>query len=104
MPVAIVLEHRADPFGVHKLLRAVLRFLGDCAIPVLVLRGDISALGLPATVRTRLRWAREARCDTYIRRVTEDPLPRDIPGQPTTGAVRPRTHASTPVRARRSGA
>ncbi|WP_037717317.1 MULTISPECIES: hypothetical protein [Actinomycetes] len=46
VPVAVVLEHRADPFGVQKLLRAFLRFLADCATPVLVLRCDISAVGL----------------------------------------------------------
>ncbi|PKV96891.1 hypothetical protein ATK30_7856 [Amycolatopsis echigonensis] len=46
VPVAVVLEHRSDPFGVHKLLRAFLRFLADCAPPVLVLRCDISAVGL----------------------------------------------------------
>ncbi|MGV9293565.1 hypothetical protein [Amycolatopsis sp. NPDC003676] len=46
VPVAIVLEHKADPFGVQKLLRAFLRFLVDCATPVLVLRCDISAVGL----------------------------------------------------------
>ncbi|MGW7533897.1 hypothetical protein [Amycolatopsis sp. NPDC054798] len=46
VPVAVVLEHRADPFGVQRVLRAFLRFLADCAVPVLVLRCDISAVGL----------------------------------------------------------
>ncbi|MGW4399932.1 hypothetical protein ACWEHA_31975 [Amycolatopsis nivea] len=46
VPVAVVLEHRADPFGVQKLLRAFLCFLAACAVPVLVLRCDVSAVGL----------------------------------------------------------
>lgn len=44
VPVALVLEHNADPLGVQAALRGLLRLL-TTQTPVLLLRSDVSALG-----------------------------------------------------------
>ncbi|WP_141996447.1 hypothetical protein [Amycolatopsis cihanbeyliensis] len=45
VPVALVLEHASDPFGVQYLVRGVLRLLDSALVPVLLLRCDVSAVG-----------------------------------------------------------
>ncbi|MEV4315339.1 hypothetical protein [Actinocrispum sp. NPDC049592] len=45
VPVAFAIEHSSDPFGVQYLLRGFLHVLRKVAVPVLLLRCDISALG-----------------------------------------------------------
>lgn len=45
VPVAFVVEHREDPFGVQYLLRGFLQVLRAVTVPVLLLRSDVSALG-----------------------------------------------------------
>lgn len=45
VPVALVLEHRDDPYGVRRTLRGVLALL-QIGVPVLQLRCDVSGLGL----------------------------------------------------------
>ena len=45
VPVALVLEHTGDPFAQQYLVRNFLRLLGTAAVPVLLLRSDVSALG-----------------------------------------------------------
>lgn len=44
VPVAVVIEHSADPLGVHGVLAGLLELLGG-AVPVILLRADTSALG-----------------------------------------------------------
>lgn len=46
-PVALVLEHRDDPLGVHRILRGVLALL-RAGVTLIMLRCDVSALGLIA--------------------------------------------------------
>lgn len=45
VPVALVIEHSADPFGVQYLLSEFLQLLTTATVPVLLLRSDVSALG-----------------------------------------------------------
>ncbi|PXY28987.1 hypothetical protein BAY59_15180 [Prauserella coralliicola] len=45
VPVALAIEHRSDPFGAQYVLRGFLRLLDAIAVPVLLLRCDVSALG-----------------------------------------------------------
>lgn len=47
MPVALVLEHRGDPLGVARIMHGVLAIL-DAGISTMMLRCDVSALGLIA--------------------------------------------------------
>jgi hypothetical protein len=47
VPVALVLEHRDDPLGAHRILRGVVELLRD-GVTMLMLRCDVSALGLIA--------------------------------------------------------
>lgn len=47
MPVALVLEHSKDPLGVNRILQGVIRLL-SIGVPLLMLRCDVSALGLLA--------------------------------------------------------
>jgi hypothetical protein len=46
VPVALILEHRDDPLGVKRTLRSVVTTIREAPVPVLVLRCDISMLGL----------------------------------------------------------
>jgi hypothetical protein len=45
VPVAFVLEHPKDPFGVQYVLRGFLWMLSNAQVPFLLLRTDVSALG-----------------------------------------------------------
>lgn len=45
VPVALVLEHEADPFGRQYLLKGLLQLLAASTAPVLLLRSDVSAIG-----------------------------------------------------------
>jgi hypothetical protein len=47
VPVALVLEHRGDPLGVARIIHGVLAIL-DVGITMMMLRCDVSALGLIA--------------------------------------------------------
>jgi hypothetical protein len=44
VPIAIALEHAADPLGVQQVLRGLLMLL-DTDVPVVLLRSDVSAIG-----------------------------------------------------------
>lgn len=44
VPIAPVLEHRADPFDARGVVNGLLDLL-DCGVPVVLLRSDVSALG-----------------------------------------------------------
>ncbi|GAB3971562.1 hypothetical protein V1634_08770 [Plantactinospora veratri] len=44
VPIALVVEHQADPFGVRGVVDGLIELL-NCEVPLLVLRCDISALG-----------------------------------------------------------
>jgi len=46
VPVAVAIEHAGDPFAVQYVLRGFLRLLYQVDVPVLLLRSDISALGV----------------------------------------------------------
>lgn len=46
VPVALILEHKADPLGVRRTLEGLLHLVRNAPVPVLVLRCDISAIGL----------------------------------------------------------
>jgi hypothetical protein len=45
IPVAIVIEHESDPFGVRYVVAGFLKLLNAVRVPMLLLRSDISALG-----------------------------------------------------------
>ncbi|MFC0105976.1 hypothetical protein [Kibdelosporangium aridum] len=45
VPVGVAIEHSGDPFGAQYLLRGFLQLLQTVAVPVLLLRSDVSALG-----------------------------------------------------------
>ncbi|MFI6307586.1 hypothetical protein ACIBCH_37350 [Amycolatopsis thailandensis] len=45
VPVALVLEHQADPFGIQYLLKGLLQLLAVSTVPVLLLRSDVSSIG-----------------------------------------------------------
>ena len=45
VPIAVVVEHRDDPFGVARTLRGMLALL-DVTVPVIQLRTDLFGLGL----------------------------------------------------------
>jgi hypothetical protein len=45
VPIALALEHQADPLGVRRTLHGVLELLG-AGVPVIQLRCDVSGLGL----------------------------------------------------------
>ncbi|MBE8517774.1 hypothetical protein ILP97_09705 [Amycolatopsis sp. H6(2020)] len=45
-PVALALEHAKDPFGAQYLLRGFLRLLAASTVPVVLLRSDVSAIGV----------------------------------------------------------
>lgn len=44
-PVAIVVEHRGDPFGSPAVIKGLVALLAACSSPVMLLRSDVSALG-----------------------------------------------------------
>lgn len=48
VPVALVVEHPDDPFGQLATVRGLARLLDSAAVPVTLLRSDISALGAVA--------------------------------------------------------
>lgn len=83
VPVALVLEHRADPFGARGAVDGLLELL-DCGVPVLLLRCDVSALGalccgaVAAAVGTR----------AYLRHLYPVPsTPRSGPRNPPKPSV-----------------
>jgi hypothetical protein len=45
VPVAVVIEHESDPFGVRYVVTGFLELLDAVRVPVLLLRSDVSALG-----------------------------------------------------------
>ncbi|MEU3271103.1 hypothetical protein ABZ639_09650 [Saccharomonospora sp. NPDC006951] len=45
VPVAFAIEHASDPFRVQYVIRGFLQILDSVAVPVLLLRCDVSALG-----------------------------------------------------------
>lgn len=45
-PVALVLEHAKDPFGAQYVLRGFLRLLANSTVRVVLLRSDVSAIGV----------------------------------------------------------
>ncbi|NBH03614.1 hypothetical protein [Amycolatopsis sp. SID8362] len=45
-PVAVVLEHANDPFGTQYVLRGFLRLLAKATVRVILLRSDVSAVGV----------------------------------------------------------
>ncbi|WP_410674265.1 hypothetical protein [Amycolatopsis sp. cmx-4-68] len=46
VPVALVLEHAKDPFGAQYVLRGFLRLLANSTVRVVLLRSDVSAIGV----------------------------------------------------------
>ena len=45
VPVALVVEHRDDPFAATTVLQGLTRLLAQTGVPVLLLRSDLSSLG-----------------------------------------------------------
>lgn len=45
VPIALMLEHRDDPFSARKTVRGVIRLLENAESPILILRCDVSVLG-----------------------------------------------------------
>ncbi|WAL68632.1 hypothetical protein ORV05_12920 [Amycolatopsis cynarae] len=45
VPVAVAIERQGDPFGAQYVARGFLRLVREAAVPVLLLRSDVSALG-----------------------------------------------------------
>jgi hypothetical protein len=44
-PIAIILEHKSDPFGAAEVARGLVHLIRRATVPVLLLRSDTSALG-----------------------------------------------------------
>ena len=80
VPVAVALEHAKDPLGVGATLHGMLALLG-VGVPVVGLRGDVSALGLLA----HGAWAAAVGTRTRLRHLY--PMTRPGGGPPRTPSV-----------------